>query len=246
MGKLEAETLERIDIRWFKKKGFLKGNHSNQVIYWTRGGKKIGSVSFDVCIQKEIFSERETISIQEYLAQKGIPIYEQSNEPICGQNDEIITHDDYIRVYYTTTYPDGRKEYSDYKIKLAKTRCNFGGFRYWFVCPLVKDGKYCGRRVAVLYLVGKYFGCRHCYNLTYASRNLSGIYKVIGKTLPDWPPTLKEFRELFYSTKFYKGKITKRYKRYLKMEEKRFMETAMLAEYFRTRTKGNHGKKKNI
>ena len=46
--------------------------------------------------------------------------------------------------------------------------CNFGGYRWWFICPLVVNGNVCGRRVGALYLGGEeYFGCRHCYNLTY-------------------------------------------------------------------------------
>ncbi len=38
----------------------------------------------------------------------------------------------------------------------------------WFLCPEVK----CGRRVAKLYLPpgGRYFLCRHCHGLSYASR----------------------------------------------------------------------------
>ena len=46
------------------------------------------------------------------------------------------------------------------------TPCNFGGERPWFVCPEVS----CGRRVAVLYGPGKYFLCRHCYDLRYESQ----------------------------------------------------------------------------
>jgi hypothetical protein len=49
-------------------------------------------------------------------------------------------------------------------ISFNRTPCNYGGFRTWFLCPR------CWRRVAVLYGVGKYFLCRHCYNLTYASQ----------------------------------------------------------------------------
>ena len=38
----------------------------------------------------------------------------------------------------------------------------------WFVCP----GRGCGRRVAKLYMPpgGRYFLCRHCYGLSYESR----------------------------------------------------------------------------
>ena len=35
-------------------------------------------------------------------------------------------------------------------IELTTTDCNYGKFRYWFVCPVVKDGVYCGNRAAKL------------------------------------------------------------------------------------------------
>lgn len=49
-------------------------------------------------------------------------------------------------------------------ISFDRTPCNYGGFRTWFLCSR------CWRRVAVLYGAGKYFFCRHCYDLTYASQ----------------------------------------------------------------------------
>lgn len=63
------------------------------------------------------------------------------------------------------------KEVLDYNVEIVTTPCNFGGERRWFVCPLVKDGIHCGRRVGKLYLPPgeKYFGCRTCYDLTYES-----------------------------------------------------------------------------
>lgn len=56
-------------------------------------------------------------------------------------------------------------------ILLVGTRPNFGGVRWWFVCPLVKDGVTCNRRVKKLFLPqgGQYFGCRACHDLTYES-----------------------------------------------------------------------------
>jgi len=62
-----------------------------------------------------------------------------------------------------------KTERLSYEVKLETTRCHFGGIRWWFICPLSRDGIPCGRRVGVLYVVGKYAGCRHCYNLTYKS-----------------------------------------------------------------------------
>ena len=75
-----------------------------------------------------------------------------------------------IRFQYTnTSHSTGQKENLDYPVRLTSTPCNYGGKRWWFICPLVKNGVPCSRRVGKLYLDGKYFGCRHCYNLTYTS-----------------------------------------------------------------------------
>ncbi len=70
--------------------------------------------------------------------------------------------------------PEGRKEDVRYTVPLARTPCNFGGSRPWFACPGVVNGVPCGRRVAKLYLKHRYFLCRHCQNLTYASRQETG------------------------------------------------------------------------
>lgn len=60
-----------------------------------------------------------------------------------------------------------------YAIRLVTTPCHLGGVRWWFVCPLVRSGVACGRRVRKLYLGGRYFGCRHCHGLTYTSTQQS-------------------------------------------------------------------------
>ena len=53
-----------------------------------------------------------------------------------------------------------------YKVLFEWTNCNYGGRRQWVKCP----GTACGRRVAILYLGGKYFLCRKCQNLGYQSQ----------------------------------------------------------------------------
>jgi hypothetical protein len=80
--------------------------------------------------------------------------------------------ENYVRVYYTRIDKTTKeKEDFDYKISLFSEPCNFGGKRFWFICPLIVNGIPCDRTVGKLYLPsnGKYFGCRHCYNLTYRS-----------------------------------------------------------------------------
>ena len=79
-----------------------------------------------------------------------------------------IPGDEYIRFEYTSTdRVSGEKKDYGYKVNLASINCNYGGKRWFFNCP------YCRKRVGVLYVGGSEFACRHCYNLTYASRNES-------------------------------------------------------------------------
>jgi hypothetical protein len=60
----------------------------------------------------------------------------------------------------------------EYKVKLVKKPCHFGGRRWWFCCPNVVNGQVCGKKVGALYLPfvdGKGFACRKCHNLAYES-----------------------------------------------------------------------------
>ncbi len=58
-----------------------------------------------------------------------------------------------------------------YEVPITSTRPHLGGARYWFRCPVRRDGSPCGKRVGRLYLPPEMqtFGCRRCYNLTYKS-----------------------------------------------------------------------------
>ena len=107
---------------------------------------------------------------------------------------------------------NGAEEDINYKITLTSTTCYFGGIRYWFVCPAIVNGINCGKRVGVLYLWGRYFACRHCYNLTYGSRNenrrfrnFSLFYGILG---------LKKLQEMEGKIKrrCYAGKPTRKQK----------------------------------
>src|SRR5581483_10047790 len=105
------------------------------------------------------------------------------NESSISIEVTTFEHNMGIRFQYSITPNGGEKKSFDYRFPLVVTRCNYGGFRYWFICGLTTNGQYCGRRVAVLYKGNDYFGCRHCYNLTYNSRNLSGFSKKAGQVI---------------------------------------------------------------
>lgn len=84
----------------------------------------------------------------------------------------------FARFIYTQTdrLSEEKKDF-DYKVPIITTPCHLGGERYWFKCSLFKNGQHCGRRVGVLYKDGDWFGCRHCYELTYKSKNVNKGYK---------------------------------------------------------------------
>ena len=71
---------------------------------------------------------------------------------------------------------DGDWEEVEQTIQFDHTSCNFGGYRKWFLCPR------CNKRVAILYGAGKYFFCRHCYNLTYQSCNECCLQRILNKS----------------------------------------------------------------
>jgi len=73
-----------------------------------------------------------------------------------------------LRLFYTFARTGEAVKYS---VPLATTTPNYGGTRWWFLCPLASNRNLCNRRVAKLYLPpgGKYYGCRTCYDLTYTS-----------------------------------------------------------------------------
>ena len=82
-----------------------------------------------------------------------------------------VLDEPYVNLSYTLAdHNSGNTTDYDYDVSLDATACNFGGERYWFVCPS------CGVRAGVLYRApgNEYFWCRDCSNLSYRSRNCSG------------------------------------------------------------------------
>ena len=103
-----------------------------------------------------------------------------------------------MRLYYTF---DGTEKI-DYQVLLVTTQPNYGGLRWWFICPSM----HCGRRVGKLYDApgSKYFLCRTCQDLTYTScqesHQLDGLLPVIardaGLSIPEVKKALRR-KELF-------------------------------------------------
>ncbi len=134
---------------------------------------------------------------------------------------DIAEENTYIELKYTHTDRwTEEKSDMDVKITLTATPCSYGGKRYWFVCPLTKNGRYCGRRVGVIYVIGKWFGCRHCGEIAYQSQMYGGRYKGF-VSIPDIEKAEKEVKRWHY-----RGKPTRKYRKVIKLNEK--FESSML------------------
>lgn len=144
-------------------------------------------------------------------------IYNNTEEQSVGIVVSIKDDDSSLRIHYSLN-KNGSETTYNYKIPIERTLCNFGGFRYWFICPWYKGGIYCGKRVANIYCKSKYFSCRHCNELTYRSRKASGISKSLGGSSININDLDKQRNEM--RSTHYKGRPTKRFKLWVKKYEK--------------------------
>jgi len=94
-----------------------------------------------------------------------------------GCNIVIETTPEVIELAYTISRNGQPAEKVYIEVPLSWTSCNYGGKHPWFICP----GKGCGRRVAKLYLAGKYFSCRHCHDLVYSSQREPKEFRLLNK-----------------------------------------------------------------
>lgn len=142
---------------------------------------------------------------------------DQSSVDIKSQ---AYTNQPRIHLFYTTNSRNaGVKQVFDYDILLEATPCYFGGQRWWLLCPLVYKDKACHRRTRRLYKRGSYFGCRQCQKLTYPSQN-ENRHEPWGKfvkliTYDSWADRLEQKIRV----KYYKGKPTRRMRRYLTLQQ---------------------------
>lgn len=83
----------------------------------------------------------------------------------------MVTHGTLRLVYDCNCQP------RDYRVMLERTPCNYGGERTWLMCP----ASGCKHRVAVLYLYGGVFVCRHCTGLLYDSQLTTANWRAKGQ-----------------------------------------------------------------
>jgi hypothetical protein len=81
----------------------------------------------------------------------------------------VSASDEGVRLVYR--HGSDRDDVVDYLIPLVWVACTRGGHRPYFRCPGSRNRRPCGRRAARLFKAGRYFLCRHCHGLAYASQS---------------------------------------------------------------------------
>lgn len=117
--------------------------------------------------------------------------------------------------YTTINNRTGEKTKHSYSRDLVFTNCHFGGKRPWFVCP-------CGRKVRALFIGGRdnEVYCRHCLRLTYQSTRETNYSRIEFKILNNMVKLEQAIHDLKLKTRYYNGKPTRKYKKYLALERK--------------------------
>jgi hypothetical protein len=86
-----------------------------------------------------------------------------------------------VLIYRSRSRGDAEWKPVEQRVPITWTACHLGGHRPWFVCSVYSGGRYCGRRVALLYGAGELFACRRCYGLAYASQQEASRNRGLGK-----------------------------------------------------------------
>ena len=110
----------------------------------------------------------------------------------------------FVRLTYWWRWGESPLQHVDYSVRLSATALPWSGVRWRFICPLVCNGTTCYRRVGKLYLppAGGYFGCRHCYQLTYQScRDSHKDDALFARVAAGTGYTAEEMREAFRGPK---------------------------------------------
>lgn len=145
----------------------------------------------------------------------------------------------YIQLNYTTTDSfTGTKQTYNYGILLATTPCFYGGKRWWFLCPLVRNGNPCANRARKLYKRSGYFGCRQCLQLAYPSQNDNhhSPWAIIGK-LGAYENQASELAKKI-KVPYYKGRPTAKMRRYLQLTRQLEHKEAIYLKFAQELRKG--------
>ena len=112
-------------------------------------------------------------------------VADASGAIVWKKDEEIVLSVDFIVLWSATPvivlhYPSKDGTDMEMQIPLQATSPGLVGKRWWFTCSLCVRGVQCNRRVGRLFLPpgARYFGCRHCYDLSYLSAQMARHKKV--------------------------------------------------------------------
>ncbi|MFA5778431.1 MAG: hypothetical protein WC870_03035 [Candidatus Paceibacterota bacterium] len=188
--------------------------------YFYSGGR--GTVDGEKSISIYWLNKNKYLNSGEGWTRYGSLRWSCNGEPTGNIRFEIHTDNDnsHMRFIYKVKKSwESEENYrdKDYKFDLVKIPCYFGGFRWYFRCGLYVKNVYCGRRVGILYSTGDYFGCRYCSNLSYDSCNQGKrLRRGMWRAFTNEDKAYKYF-EKNVKRQFYRGKPTKKYRRYLRI-----------------------------
>ena len=191
-----VESQRELSIFWLNKQGFLPQDDGVQSIrvYWSANGKPVD----DILVR--------------------INSHTNPTQHSSGYS--------YIRFVYKVKdpyEPESEYESVDYKYDLTRTKCNFGGYRWWFRCGAENGNEICNKRVGKLYLKDRHFACRTCANLSYESCNESRWQRRFPFSVSKYEEKAREAYEKI-SVPFYNGKPTKQMRQFLKYKNKKLNE----------------------
>src|SRR5689334_2423818 len=152
---------------------------------WTQRLTVEECLTLDIALLKRDFlQENDAYGAYRWLGAEGEEIFRAAI--IVSERCSVVG------LRYSLAGPAHFQEPLNYLVEITATRCNLGGSRWWFHCPLVKRGIACKRRVRLLFLPlgARYFGCRACHNLIYESCQThdSGVAPCSG-----FPPEILRF-----------------------------------------------------
>ncbi len=80
-------------------------------------------------------------------------------------------------LFFAYTPENSQQQKKALKLAIVTTDCNYGGVRYWLVCPE------CQGRVRKLYMRRLTFACRKCHDLTYTNSQEAHRFDRLGRSL---------------------------------------------------------------
>ena len=130
---------------------------------WYRWDKKDTTAAYSAWDIESLIDDIESAPSKHY---RGRFIYSTSGKETATVIFELNLRYTFKPVVYIQYQSAVTQQVINYCIYLAYTLPNYGGKRWWWLCPM----QGCGRRVGKLYFSSKYHACRHCLNLVYESQ----------------------------------------------------------------------------